>query len=190
MKKLNYNLLLALLLLICTVFIFFQIFRFQTDQWQFWAFLGSAVIGIAASLALIAKPMVVAAREPSTTTSRENIVGQAKEVVSAPVFLKGDQSRNIKSLPQLIDGDLLLGGIAGHFEMIYRDTKGNLGNRDILLYALVERDGDLELDTFSRNNRFSSCRTYKASNIEKLRNVRTGEVIEDSISAYLRGLTV
>ena len=158
---------------------------------MFWAYLASTIIVLASSLVLIGKPLEDRVDQgndrPTTieTVTTEVIVPEQDELA---VFVGDDQSGEIPNLKQLIGGNIHLGGVAGWYEMIYRDTKGNIGNRDILLYALVERDGVLELDTFSRNNRFSSCRTYKADNIEKLRDISSGEVIEDNIVDYLYGL--
>ena len=183
--------LLGLLLLACSLLLFFQIFSVPRSNWMFWAYLASTIIVLASSLVLIGKPLEDRVDQgndrPTTieTVTTEVIVPEQDELL---VFVGDDQSGEIPNLKQLIGGNIHLGGVAGWYEMIYRDTKGNIGNRDILLYALVERDGVLELDTFSRNNRFSSCRTYKADNIEKLRDISSGEVIEDNIVDYLYGL--
>ena len=183
--------LLGLLLLACSLLLFFQIFSVPRSNWMFWAYLASTIIVLASSLVLIGKPLEDRVDQgndrPTTieTVTTEVIVPEQDELA---VFVGDDQSGEIPNLKQLIGGNIHLGGVAGWYEMIYRDTKGNIGNRDILLYALVERDGVLELDTFSRNNRFSSCRTYKADNIEKLRDISSGEVIEDNIVDYLYGL--
>lgn len=191
MSRLNLNLLLGLLLLACSLLLFFQIFSVPRSNWMFWAYLASTIIVLASSLVLIGKPLEDRVDQgndrPTTieTVTTEVIVPEQDELA---VFVGDDQSGEIPNLKQLIGGNIHLGGVAGWYEMIYRDTKGNIGNRDILLYALVERDGVLELDTFSRNNRFSSCRTYKADNIEKLRDISSGEVIEDNIVDYLYGL--
>jgi hypothetical protein len=191
LSKLNLNLLLGLLLLVCSLFLFFQIFSVPRSSWMFWAYLASSIVVLASSLVLIAKPtrdeVDLGSDRLTTAETVTTEVNVSDQDVLLP-FVGDDQSGNISNLKQLIGGDIHLGGVAGWYEMIYRDTKGNIGNRDILLYALVERDGELELDTFSRNNRFSSCRTYKADNIEKLRDISSGEVIEDNIVDYLYSL--
>ena len=118
----------------------------------------------------------------------ENNENHESGVAGDKRFIGGNETDTTKNLKSLIGGRLMLGGLAGSYEMIYRDSKGNIGNRDIILYALVEREGELELDTYSRNNRFASCRTYKVENIEKIRNLRTGEVVDQDVEGYLLGL--
>ena len=83
----------------------------------------------------------------------------------------------------LVGGKLLSGSLTRRFLITYKDLKGKVSDKEIAVYAIVERSGAINLDTFSKSQ--ISCRTYRADRIQKLRDLHSGEVVEENIVDWI-----
>ena len=83
----------------------------------------------------------------------------------------------------MFGGDFVDGAMARHFHIYYVDSKGQPSEREILVYALVHRKGNLNLDSFPTDG--YSCLTFRADQIQKLKDLQTGEVVSDNIGEWI-----
>ena len=86
-------------------------------------------------------------------------------------------------LNTMFGGDFVDGAMARHFHIDYVDSKGQPSEREILVYALVHRKGNLNLDSFPTDG--YSCLTFRADRIQKLKDLQTGEVVSDNIGEWI-----
>ncbi len=107
---------------------------------------------------------------------------QVSEAETAEVDDQDDEKQKAQA-DDLVGGKLLSGGLARRFQITYKDLKGKVSEKEIAVYAIVERSGVLNLDTFSKSQ--ISCWTYRADRIQKLTDLRSGEVVEDNIVDWI-----
>lgn len=86
-------------------------------------------------------------------------------------------------LNTMFGGDFIDGAMARHFSIDYVDSKGQPSKREILVYALVHRKGNLNLDSFPTDG--YSCLTFRADRIQKLKDLQTGDVVSDDIGNWI-----
>ena len=86
-------------------------------------------------------------------------------------------------LNAMFGGDFIDGAMARHFHIDYVDSKGQPSEREILVYALVHRKGNLNLDSFPTDG--YSCLTFRADRIQKLKDLQTGEVVSEDIGDWI-----
>ncbi|MAV46541.1 MAG: hypothetical protein CBC49_008510 [Alphaproteobacteria bacterium TMED89] len=86
-------------------------------------------------------------------------------------------------LNTMFGGDFIDGAMARHFAIDYVDSKGQPSQREILVYALVHRKGNLNLDSFPTDG--YSCLTFRADRIQKLKDLQTGDVVTQDIGNWI-----
>ena len=86
-------------------------------------------------------------------------------------------------LDTMFGGEFIDGTMARHFQIDYVDSKGQPSEREILVYALVYRKGNLNLDSFPTDG--YSCLTFRADRVQKLKDLQTGEVVSDNIGDWI-----
>lgn len=107
----------------------------------------------------------VAAAAPSATT-RAEFAGKSQQ-----------------DLDVMFGGEFIDGAMARHFQIDYVDSKGQPSEREILVYALVYRKGNLNLDSFPTDG--YSCLTFRADRVQKLKDLQTGEVVSENIGDWI-----
>lgn len=108
----------------------------------------------------------------------------AERAVENEKRAREEQAKKAEKLSEMMGGDIVFGSLAGRYQIDYRDAKGQDAEREIAVYAIVERSGNLNLDSFSADQ--ISCRTYRADRIQKLRDMDTGEVVTKDIPEWLK----
>ena len=93
------------------------------------------------------------------------------------------RGKSQSDLNTMFGGDFIDGTMARHFQIDYVDSKGQPSEREILVYALVHRKGNLNLDSFPTDG--YSCLTFRADRIQKLKDLQTGDVISDNIGEWI-----
>jgi len=86
-------------------------------------------------------------------------------------------------LDAMFGGNFIDGALARHFQIDYVDSKGQPSEREILVYALVHRKGNLNLDSFPSDG--YSCLTFRADRIQKLKDLQTGDVVSEDIGDWI-----
>jgi hypothetical protein len=95
---------------------------------------------------------------------------------------EGDDDQKAQA-NDLVGGKLVSGSLARRFQITYKDLKGKVSDKEIAVYAVVERSGVVNLDTFSKSQ--ISCRTYRADRIQKLTDLQSGDVVEENIVDWI-----
>jgi len=93
------------------------------------------------------------------------------------------RGKSQSDLNAMFGGDFIDGTMARHFQIDYVDSKGQPSEREILVYALVHRKGNLNLDSFPTDG--YSCLTFRADRIQKLKDLQTGDVVSDNIGEWI-----
>ncbi len=107
--------------------------------------------------------------------------GGGKKIPEASV--DEDDDDQTAQANDLVGGKLVSGSLARRFQITYKDLKGKVSEKEIAVYAVVERSGVVNLDTFSKSQ--ISCRTYRADRIQKLTDLQSGEVVEENIVDWI-----
>lgn len=93
------------------------------------------------------------------------------------------RGKSQNDLNTMFGGDFIDGAMARHFHIDYVDSKGQPSEREILVYALVHRKGNLNLDSFPTDG--YSCLTFRADRIQKLKDLQTGDVVSENIGDWI-----
>ena len=94
-------------------------------------------------------------------------------------FAGKDQSE----LNRMFGGQFVDGTMARHFQIDYTDSKGQESQREIVVYALVNRKGNLNMDSFPTDG--YSCLTFRADRVRKLKDLQSGEEVSENITEFL-----
>jgi len=114
--------------------------------------------------------------------SLKDEIGETAKTMHATerVEFRGKSQSDLNSM---FGGDFVDGTMARHFHIDYVDSKGQPSEREILVYALVHRKGNLNLDSFPTDG--YSCLTFRADRIQKLKDLQTGEVVSENIGDWI-----
>jgi hypothetical protein len=114
--------------------------------------------------------------------SLKDEIGETAQTMHATerVEFRGKSQTDLNTM---FGGDFVDGAMARHFHIDYVDSKGQPSEREILVYALVHRKGNLNLDSFPTDG--YSCLTFRADRIQKLKDLQTGEVVSDDIGDWI-----
>ena len=109
-------------------------------------------------------------------------IGETAQTVHATerVEFRGKSQSDLNTM---FGGDFVDGAMARHFAIDYVDSKGQPSQREILVYALVHRKGNLSLDSFPTDG--YSCLTFRADRIQKLKDLQTGDVVSEDIGNWI-----
>ena len=115
-------------------------------------------------------------------TALKDEIGETAQTVHATerVEFRGKSQDDLNGM---FGGDFIDGAMARHFHIDYVDSKGQPSEREILVYALVHRKGNLNLDSFPTDG--YSCLTFRADRIQKLKDLQTGDVVSSDIGDWI-----
>lgn len=71
-----------------------------------------------------------------------------------------------------------------HLRITYQPERGNESENEVTVYALVERNGNLMIDT-AVNHRLA-CRSFRLDRVQSARDADTGEVISGALEDWLK----
>ena len=190
----------------------FGLFRFaglsEYPSWLIWALTIAGLIGAimlwlggaessrssdSGSVAAAADPSPALADRDARIADLEARLAKAQmaaqddaPAISAPpqaVARAEFKGKSQQDLDTMFGGDFIDGAMARHFQIDYVDSKGQPSEREILVYALVYRKGNLNLDSFPTDG--YSCLTFRADRVQKLKDLQTGEVVSDNIGDWI-----
>lgn len=118
----------------------------------------------------------------SEVAALKDEIGETAQTVHATerVEFRGKSQDDLNTM---FGGDFIDGAMARHFHIDYVDSKGQPSQREILVYALVHRKGNLNLDSFPTDG--YSCLTFRADRIQKLKDMQTGDVVSSDIGDWI-----